>query len=724
MVFNRERHRFIFSLIVSLLLTFLLAWHPGFAQETVELFPTSVVNLTPAEVAYIKANPILRVHAESKWPPYNFIENGQVRGFSNDYIQLIAEKIGLQVEFVIGPTWDEFMTMLAQKKIDVVTNMAITEDRRKFAIYSEQYLFDTVNSLLTRKDSEDYTALEQLEGKNLAIVRGYFYEELLTRHYPKINLLLTNNTLDAMKQVEAGRADAALESHATFKYYIDRYFLKDLVSRPLINNPYFSGATGQYLGIRNDRPILKSILDKAMAALSEEEYENLRQRWYLASDTASFSFTKQELNYLQNKGKISLCVDPNWMPLEAIIDGKHTGMSADFIQLLQDRIGIPIILWQTQTWLESLEGLKQRKCDIISLAVATEERRQYANFTQPYLELPLVIATQEEEPFVTNLSEVLDRKIGLVESYAFVEILRQQYPDIQIVEVSSLEEGLQQVERGELFGYVDALPTISYGIQKQYLSLKIAGRFEQAWQLGIAVRNDEPELLSIFEKAIASVEEKEKQGILNNWISVRYEKGVDYQLIRRFLFIGFTVLGILLYRQYLLQTYNRKLEKLSITDPLTGCFNRLHLEKSLEKQESFFNRYQQPFSVILCDIDYFKKINDTFGHLAGDAVLIDMVVLFHRRLRSTDILGRWGGEEFLIIAPNTNLTAATILAENLCKQLAEYNFNIVGHQTASFGVAEFSLTCCSMSHFISQVDRALYQAKAKGRNCVVADKQN
>ena len=713
-------HHLILSLL-SLVLTLLLAGNPGVAQETSEPFAPqsrSTVELTAAEQAYIDANPVLRVHAESGWPPYNFVRDGQVKGFSNEYIQLIAQKVGLEVEFVVGPTWDEFITLLAQKEIDVITNMVITEERKKFAIYSEEYVFDLVNSLLTRKDGKDYTELEQLKGKNLAIVRGFFFEEILTQHYPEINLLLTNNTLDAMKQVEAGRADAALESHATFNYYIARYFLTDLISRPLVGNPYFSNAS-QYLGIRKDRPILKSILDKAMAAVSEEEYVNLRQRWYLASDTASFGFTKQELAYLQNKRQLTMCVDPSWMPLEAIIDGQHTGMSADFIQLLNAQIKVPITLVETQTWLESLEQFKQRQCDILSLAVATPDRREYADFTKPYLELPLVIATREKEPFIADITDVLHHKIGIVESYAFAEILRNQYPDMQIVEVTSIEEGLHKVEKGNLFGYVDVLPTTYYAIQKRFPSLKIAGRFEQNWQLGMAVRNDEPELLRIFEKAIASVDEKAKQGIINDWISVRYEQGVDYRLLRRVLFIGIAVLAFVLYRQYLLQTYNRKLEKISVTDPLTGCFNRLKIEQCLEQQESLFNRYKQPFSVILCDIDYFKKINDTFGHLAGDAVLIEMVALLNRRLRNTDILGRWGGEEFLIITPNTDLSGATALAEALCLQLSDHELTTVGHQTASFGVAEFNRDSHSISHLISQVDEALYQAKEKGRNCVI-----
>ncbi|NEQ96875.1 MAG: diguanylate cyclase, partial [Cyanothece sp. SIO2G6] len=524
---------------------------------------------------------------------------------------------------------------------------------------------------------------------------------------------------DAMKAVDAGHADASVEVHAVFNYYIGRYYFTDLISHPIIDSPVLAN-TPQYLGIRKDRPILKSILDKAMVAVTEEEYQEIQQRWFLSSNIASAGLSSSEASYLQGKGQIQMCVDPDWMPLEAILDGQHMGMSADFFKVLSVRIGVPISLVKTKTWLDSIEQFKQRQCDILSLAVETPDQLQYADFTQPYLELPLVIATRERTPFIADIADVYNQEIGIVKSHELLGILRNQYPDLQIVEVESLDDGLRQVSSGNLFGYIDVLPPISYSIQRRYPSLKIAGRLDQPWALGIAIRNDEPELLSIFEKAIASIDERDKQNIINTWISVRYEQGIDYRLIHRLLFISLTVLAIVLYRQYLLQTYNRKLEKISVTDPLTGCCNRLKTETCLHQQESLFNRYQQTFSVILCDVDHFKKVNDTFGHLAGDAVLIETVMLFKRRLRSTDILGRWGGEEFLIIAPNTNLSAAMTLAEALRQQMANHKFSRVGQQTASFGVAEFHTGVHSISHLISQADEALYKAKARERNCVVA----
>lgn len=477
------------------------------------------INLTAEELAYIKQNPIIRVHTEEQWAPYNFIENNQPKGFSNDYIKLIAEKVGLKVEFMMGISWEDFLLLLAQKKVDVLTNTAITEDRLKFAIFSEKPVFNLVNALLYKRGEEEFTNLTQLKNHNLAVVRGFFSQELLTKQYPEINLLLTNSTLDSMKQVEIGKADAVLDGHATLNYYLDRYFFGNLVNHPLVDESIFAEPSPLHLAIRNDRPILKSILDKAMMAVSDEELSLLYQKWRLAirnNDTTHF--TGAELEYLQNKGKIRFCADPNWFPMEAIRDNQHIGIGADFMALFQQKIGIPFQLVKTNTWSESLQFLEQRKCDILSLAISTPQRQTYANFTQPYIELPLVLVNRNSEPFIIDITKIKHKKIGIIKGAAFAEYLPKKYPNMKFVNVSSITEGFDKVKRGELFGMVDVLPTSSYSIQNDYPSLKIAGGFEDTWNIGLGVRNDELPLLTIFEKAIASIDEVTRQNIINQSI--------------------------------------------------------------------------------------------------------------------------------------------------------------------------------------------------------------
>ena len=273
-------------------------------------------------------------------------------------------------------------------------------------------------------------------------------------------------------------------------------------------------------------------------------------------------FSEEERAYLEKKKQITMCVDPNWMPLEKIKNGQHIGMTADYIAILEKTIGLPIVLIATRNWPESITFAKSRKCDIYSLAMPTPERRTYMNFTKPYLSIPLVMAAKTETPFIDSISAMTDKKIGIVKGYAFNEILRQRFPKMQIVDVASVSVGLKQVVENRLFGFIGTLATVGYTIQKDFVGeLKVAGKFDERWELGIAARNDEPLLVDIFDKAITTIDSTTHQKILNNWIAVRYDRKPDYDLLIQVLLLVFTGIAILLYRNHTLGKYNKKLER-------------------------------------------------------------------------------------------------------------------------------------------------------------------
>ena len=166
------------------------------------------------------------------------------------------------------------------------------------------------------------------------------------------------------------------------------------------------------------------------------------------------------------------------------------------------------------------------------------------------------------------------------------------------------------------------------------------------------------------------------------------------------------------------QAQMEELKKLSVTDKLTGLYNRVKLEKELLRLMSEFQRYKTPCSVILIDIDHFKAINDKYGHLEGDNVLVKVAKILQNNTRKTDIVGRWGGEEFLILASNTTLDHAAVLAEKLRHTIEEASFGAVGHKTISVGVSTFQETLTT-TEIIDKADQALYKAKNSGRNKVV-----
>lgn len=161
-----------------------------------------------------------------------------------------------------------------------------------------------------------------------------------------------------------------------------------------------------------------------------------------------------------------------------------------------------------------------------------------------------------------------------------------------------------------------------------------------------------------------------------------------------------------------------ELEKISVTDKLTKLYNRHKTDKVLAKSIRFAKRYKSKFGVILLDIDNFKSINDNYGHHTGDKVLKELSSLLKSSVRESDTLGRWGGEEFLIIVPNASKKSLITLANNLKEIISSYEFSDVKKVTASFGATLYKKSDTS-ENLIIKVDEALYKAKKRGKNRVV-----
>ncbi|MFX4237101.1 diguanylate cyclase [Aliarcobacter butzleri] len=166
---------------------------------------------------------------------------------------------------------------------------------------------------------------------------------------------------------------------------------------------------------------------------------------------------------------------------------------------------------------------------------------------------------------------------------------------------------------------------------------------------------------------------------------------------------------------------NAELLRLSITDNLTKLYNRVKLDKSLQEEMNRSLRYNTNFSIILLDIDYFKKVNDNFGHQVGDEVLIESAQVLSKNIRNVDILGRWGGEEFLVICPETKIEDAIKVASHINAAIKLHKFSTYPNTvTMSLGVASFNKDIKNVDNIILNADKALYQAKEEGRDRVIA----
>ena len=159
-----------------------------------------------------------------------------------------------------------------------------------------------------------------------------------------------------------------------------------------------------------------------------------------------------------------------------------------------------------------------------------------------------------------------------------------------------------------------------------------------------------------------------------------------------------------------------------MTDLLTGLSNRFKLDETLQEEyrrHSRHGREDASFGVLLIDVDHFKAVNDTHGHQVGDAVLVGIAMTMAQSVREVDVLGRWGGEEFLVICREIRIVGAMALAEKLRLAVQAQPFDTVGHKTISVGVAVFH-EGEQITDTLARADAALYRAKHSGRNCAVS----
>ena len=165
---RRPHSRFLTILAFLALAGRLAAQAPGATPRRID--ETKRLALTPEEKAWVAAHPRIRVHNEKDWPPFNYFEHGAPRGLSIDYMNILAERIGLDVQYITGPSWGEFLRMLRDKKLDVMLNIVKTPDREKYVLYTEPYARNP--NIIVSAQAKPFRTIQALKGHSVAIPRG------------------------------------------------------------------------------------------------------------------------------------------------------------------------------------------------------------------------------------------------------------------------------------------------------------------------------------------------------------------------------------------------------------------------------------------------------------------------------------------------------------------------------------------------------------------------
>ena len=695
------------------------------------------IELTPEEESFIRSRPSVSVGMLPDFYPFSFASNEQIMGYTDALLKIISRRTGIDFAYNIKP-WSAILNDFRDGKTDMIADISMTEERKAFTLFTDEYA-RIPSYVFIRDDFGKYTDTSSLDGKKVGITKGIFFKDLINKD--ELSELKEYISRDEMfKDLSFGKIDAVITSLNSGSSMIKKYALLNVTIGGEFNSDERTVEDLRF-GVNPKLTELHSIITKALASISQEDKILLENQWLVPQlneiKRPALAFTDQEKEYLERKKIVRMCVDPDWMPFEKLEGGKrHTGIAADFIKLMQSNSGIQIHIVPTETWAETLIKGQNRECDIISLAMRTPERMKYFNFTSPYLVIPTVIATSINDPFIDKIDDVLDKSFATVKDYAITEMLKKKYPHLKLIEVENDAESIALLQKGEVYGAIGTMAGIGYQIKQQKIvDIKISGRLEQDWELGIAARNDEPELARIFQKLVDSISEEDRNAITGKWMSIRYDQGFDHRLFWRIMGIFAVIAAVIAYWSGKLRKLNKelqaaniRLQELSDKDSLTGLYNRRFFSVSSQQAFNICQRNGIRFSVAIIDIDHFKKVNDTFGHLFGDKSLQEMgKTLLRHFQRQTDACSRFGGEEFAVFITNTGEDTLANRIENIRieieKKIIEMK-NMRTTLTISAGIySSIPTQEDTLDDALKKADDALYKAKNEGRNRVTIWKE-
>ncbi len=506
------------------------------------------ISLTPTEQQWIADHPTITAQNEADWPPYNFNDHGTPKGFSIDYLNLLASKLHLKVHYLQGATWSDYLQQFQSGKLDLMLNIRKTKAREKDFLFTPPYV-RAAKSIFTNLPG--IHNLSDLNGKTVAVPKGYYIEGFLRTYYPGIHLNLQPNLRQSIIAVASQKADAIIEDYSAINTLMQENGLM-LRYTTVVEDARLIKAMN--IGVTPRKPLLKTLLEKAMHAITDAEMQDLNNKWLNTKgvewrDYRSLKLTDTEVEFVANHKTIRMCNNPNWMPIEFAKDGDMhhmQGIAIDTLQLLARELHVTFQNVPTHSWSESQKFLAAKKCDILPAAIQTKKREKYARFTRPYLIYDLAIITRKDEPYVRSLDDLKGKTFTRKHGSGLITKMKKRFPGVSILETDTYLDSFRRVVSGRAYYTIATLPVAAYFISRYQMdTLRIAGYTDMRYRLSIAVRDDLPRLVTVLDKALAHLTPGEKKAIFNRWTNVQIKEGAR-GIDPRTLTMIFSLLGAVL----------------------------------------------------------------------------------------------------------------------------------------------------------------------------------
>ena len=688
---------------------------------TILLLLTYIMNFYPLQIAYAKDNTINVGFSEVDG--FSKFIDGKYTGYLYEYLMEISKFTGWKYNF-IECTPDEITTKLMSGEIDLAGAMLkndFTETLFDFPEYDIGASYYTI-SVLKNNTTIVETDFKTLNDITVGVIEG-------SSAIDKFYKFCENNNIENIKIIEYDKNSDNLLHTALKNKEIDAILAKDLllskderVVTKFASRPYYLATT------KGNDAIIKELnySISQIRQISPNYSISLYNKYFQVEDNYKLSLTYDEIEFLKNIKKIKAVYVNNFAPLQNwnSKNKKPEGISIDIANIISKKLNIDIELQVVNSFEEALNFIKEHKADIlIGIPNNYSFMDEYNLYmTKSYISSPIF---KIENKLTVNADEY-NKILALPKKYLYdLDISIENIDSSKIIYYDNIEDCINAVNKGTAdYTYGDLYSVESNTREKYHKNISVIYKNKLNNDLCIGLsNNNDVLLLRIINKIINTIVYKNTLYTKNK---ITLQSFIYSNYIEVMIFIisilVITSLSTYIIMKIRLQNKNKQnslLKEKSETDSLTGIFNRGACKELISNYiENKSNDLYGAFFII--DIDNFKGVNDNLGHKIGDDVLKDLADNLKRLFRKSDIVGRWGGDEFIVFMKDldfSNLHVASKIATNLCNTMNKtvtYN-DISQNISLSIGIV-FTKDNINFTELYQKADEVLYTVKENGKN--------
>ena len=383
----------------------------------------------------VKTEDVLVIAASDAYIPLSMRNfEGKPAGMLVDIWRLWAQKTGRRIEFRLSD-WSETLTALRNGDADIHSGLFRSKDRQAWMDFSQPF-YEVPSTIYYHAELGKLSGLEDLAGFKVGAVKGSFQAQYLRQNLPGAEVVTFPQSKAMIIAAMGKRIQAFLDEAPSSFTLLDQMGGRGLFKQ--LGRSLFTKKI--HASVKKGNMEILQLVDAGFNAVTRQELAEIENRWIAESELRQLNkaalgirLTSAEETWLKKHKTIRLGVDPNWPPFDYIgEDGSHMGMAADYVRLLNERLGMSMKVVPSLIWSEVITGAKKRAIDVLPAVIKTKEKSAYLNFTIPYASFPSVIVTRTDYPFIGDLKDLYGKKVAVAKDYYTHDTLQDEHPNIEV----------------------------------------------------------------------------------------------------------------------------------------------------------------------------------------------------------------------------------------------------------------------------------------------------